>query len=112
MEDRTITYLTRAIVHSGSLLFAALLLLPATTYAVDHEVLGSQLLVKNLSTPERRKVSVKAQEPVSGGAIVGDPVANGAMLTIGLNAGSADVQTFNLPAAISPTTSKPYWRGD
>ena len=86
------------------LLLAVFLLLPVATRAADHPVLGSRLVVKNPGAPEQRRISVKAREAGSDDAIVGDPVANGAMLTIQINHGTSDRQTYNLPAG--------SWSGD
>jgi len=94
------------------LLLAMLLLLPVTTFAVDQTVLGDKLVVKNPSTPDKRKISVQAKEAVSDDTIVGNPVADGATLTIQMSSVTPDSQTFNLPAGTSPMTSKPFWSGD
>lgn len=91
---------------------ALLLLLPLTAHAADHTVLGSQFMVKNPSTPDKRKVSVQAKELASDDAIVGDPVTNGATLTIRINNGSSNNQVYSLPTGTSPSTSKPFWSGD
>ena len=59
------------------------LLLGATiASAADQTILGSQLLVKNPSTPEKRTVVGKAKESASPNTIVGDPTLNGATLTV------------------------------
>jgi len=55
------------------LLLTVFLLLPVTTRAADHTVLGSKLVVKNPGAPEQRKISVKAKEAGSDDAIMGDP---------------------------------------
>ena len=94
------------------LLLATLLLLPLATHAADQTVLGDQLIVKNPSTPDKRKISVKAKEVASADTIVGDPVANGATLTIRMSSFTPDSQMYNLPAGTSPMTSKPFWSGD
>jgi phospholipase C len=94
------------------LLLAVLLLLPVTTQAADQTVLGSRLIAKNPSTPDKRKIIVKAKEIASDNTIEGDPVADGAMLTIRLTARTPNSQTYNLPSGTSPTTSKPFWSGD
>jgi phospholipase C len=94
------------------LLLVLCLLLALPAHALDHTVLGDLLLVKNPSTPDKRKISVKAKEVASDDAIMGDPVANGATLTIRLSAKDPDSQTYNLAAGTSPTTSKPFWTGD
>jgi phospholipase C len=94
------------------LLLAMLLLLPLTTRAADQTVLGDQLLVKNPSTPDRRKIKVKAKEFASDDTIMGDPVADGATLTIRMSSVTPDSEVYNLPAGTSPITSKPFWSGD
>ena len=86
------------------LFLAVFLLLPVTTRAADHTVLGSKLVVKNPGAPEQRKISVKAKEASSDDALTGDPVANGATLTVRINNGTSDTQTYNLPAG--------SWTGD
>jgi len=86
------------------LLLAVLLLLPVATLAADHTVLGNRLVVKNPGAPEQRRITVKAREAESDDAIVGDPVANGATLTIQINNGTSDNQTYNLPPG--------SWSGD
>src|SRR5215510_10031166 len=86
------------------LLLAVFLLLPVATRAADHTVLGNRLVVKNPGAPEQRKIIVKAKEVNSDDAIMGDPVANGATLTVRINNGTSDKQTYNLPAG--------SWSGD
>src|SRR5206468_3486201 len=86
------------------LFLAVFLLLPVTTRAADHTVLGSKLVVKNPGAPEQRKISVKAKEASSDDALTGDPVASGATLTVRINNGTSDTQTYNLPAG--------SWTGD
>jgi phospholipase C len=93
-------------------LFTVLLLFPVTTRAAEQTVLGSKLIVKNPSTPEKRKVLVSAKEVASDDTIVGDPVANGATLTVRMTGGAVDGETYNLPTGTSPTTLKPFWSGD
>jgi phospholipase C len=93
-------------------LFTVLLLFPVTTRAAEQTVLGSKLIVKNPSTPEKRKVLISAKEVASDDTIVGDPVANGATLTVRMTGGAVDGETYNLPTGTSPTTLKPFWSGD
>lgn len=88
------------------------LVLPAPTHAADQTVLGSQLSVADPGAPEKRKVGVSAKEKGTDNTIVGDPVANGATLSIHLTGGSAAGQTFNLPSGSSGITGKPFWSGD
>jgi hypothetical protein len=96
------------------LLLAVLLVLPAlpSAHAADQTVLGSQFVVKDPSTPDRRKITVKAKETASDDAIVGDPVANGASVTITANGASPSEETYGLPTGLSASNQKPFWSGD
>src|SRR5438045_9161971 len=88
------------------------LLLGATfASAADQTILGTQLLVKNPSTPEKRNVSGKATEKSSSNTIVGDPTINGATLTVSAEGTSPSQQTFALPEGMS-SKGKPLWTGD
>ena len=95
-------------------MFLALLslALPLSATAADQAILGKQLLVKDPSTADKRKIVLKALEAASPDTLVGDPVTNGATLSITLYAGSASAQVFTLPSGISPQTGKPFWKGD
>ena len=95
------------------LLLAALLLLPISSrlYATDQTVLGNELVVKNPTTPDRRKIVAKGLEKASDDTIVGDPTVTGATLTITANGTSPSSQTVPLPAGMSPTTGRRYWTG-
>jgi len=91
---------------------AALLLgLPLSSHAADQTVLGNQLLVKDNLAPNGRKIVVKAKEVGSDDSIVGDPVANGATLTVFAYGGTSTSQTFTLATGTSTTTGKPFWSG-
>lgn len=81
---------------------AALIAAPA--YAADQTILGSSLQVKNPGTQYKRKVVVKAKEKASPNTIVGNPVANGATLTINVQGGTVSQQVITLPAS--------NWSGD
>jgi poly(3-hydroxybutyrate) depolymerase len=96
------------------LLLAALLVLPALSAAraADQLVLGSQLVVKNPGTPDRRKVTVKAKEKASDDTIVGNLVADGGTIAITLEGGTPSDATYLLPAGTSASTGKPFWTGD
>lgn len=83
----------------------------AMAHAADQTILGSGFTAKNPSTPEKRRVTVKAKEKSSPNTLVGDPVTTGASLTVRANGGSPTSQTFTLPATNSPTTGKPFWSG-
>mgnify|MGYP003693644433 CR=1 FL=1 len=45
------------------------------------------------ATPDKRKIIVKAKEVASPDTIVGNPVANGATLTVSANGGTSTTQT-------------------
>lgn len=94
-------------------MLGVLLVFPGSTRAADQTVLGSKLSVQDSvpSTPEKRKVSYAAKEKETDNTIVGDPVANGATLTIHLTGGAVAGQTFNLPTGTS-LAGKPFWSGD
>jgi acetyl esterase/lipase len=94
------------------LLLAVLLVLPPLAQAADQTVRGTQLVIKNPSTPERRKITVKAKESGSDNTVVGNPASAGATVTITANGGSPSEDTYALPAGTSPTTQKPFWNGD
>ena len=88
------------------------LLLGATiASAADQTILGSQLLVKNPSTPEKRTVVGKAKESASSNTIVGDPTVNGATLTVRAEGTNPSEQTFALPQGTN-AKGKPLWTGD
>jgi hypothetical protein len=56
------------------LLAASLLAVcPLVAQAADQTVLGKQLLVKDPSTPDKRKVILKAAEDATDNTLVGDP---------------------------------------
>jgi hypothetical protein len=66
--------------------------------------------VKNPSTPDKRKIVVKAKEAASDDTIVGDPVATGATLAVSAYGGTSTSQVFALPTGTS-STGKPFWSG-
>ena len=81
-------------------------------HAADQTILGNQLQVKNPSTPDKRKVVVKAKEKGSPNTIVGNPSATGATLSISVGGGTPSAQVFPLPTGVSGITGKPFWTGD
>src|SRR5262249_12726243 len=89
----------------------ALSLLPVA-HAADQTVLGSALIVKNPSTPDKRKITVTAKEAGAADHLVGEPGTSGATVTVTANGGTPSGETFVLPAGASPTTSRPFWTGD
>ena len=80
--------------------------------AADQAVRGSALIVKNPSTAAKRKIVVKAKETASDDTLVGDPVANGATVTITVDGAMPSVETYAMPAGTSVTTLRPFWSGD
>ena len=80
--------------------------------AADQTVLGNVLIVKDPSTPDKRKITVRAKETATDDSLVGDPAADGATVTVTANGGTPSSETYDLPAATSPTTGKAFWTGD
>jgi cysteine-rich repeat protein len=85
--------------------------LATSVHAADQTLLGSMFQVKDPSTADKRKVSVKAKEKDSPNTIVGDPVSNGATLTIRANGTTPSEQTVMLPQGLN-AKGKPFWSGD
>ena len=79
------------------LLLAATLvfLLPPVAHATDQTVLGKLLLVKGSDTPAKRKIVLKAKESGSDDSIVGDPLANGATLSVSAYGGTTSSDTLH-----------------
>jgi hypothetical protein len=94
------------------LLVLPLVVVPALSHAADQLVLGNQLVVKNPSTPDKRKVVVKAKEPSSDDSIVGNPVASGATLEVRTTGATPSAEVFPLPAGTSPGGGKAFWTGN
>lgn len=100
-----------SIIRFSFAMLGVFLMRPAPTRAAEQLVLGSKLSVQNTSTPEKRKVSYSAKEKGTDNTIVGDPITNGATVTIFYTGGSANGQTFTLPAG-NNLAGKPFWSGD
>jgi acetyl esterase/lipase len=95
------------------LLLVALFVFPSSVaYAADQTVRGAALVVKNPNTAARRKVIVKAREAASDDTLVGNPVTDGATVTIAVNGAAPSEETYPLPAGTSATNLKPFWSGD
>src|SRR5581483_559180 len=90
----------------------AVLLVATVAEAADQTILGSQLSVNDPSTPDKRKVVVKAKELGSTNTLVGDPTTSGATLVVSVAGATPGTETYNLPAGTSPMTGKPFWSGD
>jgi hypothetical protein len=72
--------------------------------AAEQTVLGSSLMVKDAGVPTKRKIVLKAKEDATDNTVVGDPIANGATLTITANGVSSSSETYTLPGGNSPST--------
>ncbi len=96
------------------LLLAALLVLPCplTLHAGDQTVLGNQFLVNDGGTALKRKITITAKEVATNNSVAGDPVTNGATVTITANGTTPSSQIFTLPVGMSPITGTPFWSGD
>ena len=92
------------------LVLPLLLALPPGAPATDQTVLGTTLVVANPSTPERRRITVRAAEHGTDDTLVGDPAANGATVVITVDGGGTE--SLPLPTGTARTTLKPFWRGD
>src|SRR5262245_27705487 len=107
------TLLTESAIMRRSISVALLALsVPLVAHAADQAILGSKFLVKNPGSPAVRRIVVRAKEAASTDTIVGNPVTDGATLTLSAYGATSSSQTFTLPAAVSPTTGKPFWSGD
>src|SRR5262245_55702269 len=85
------------------LLVSAALLVPAVA-AEAQTILGNRFEVKEKTGyPQTRRVAIKAQESLSPENLVGDPVANGAVVQVIVNGGTPSTQTIVLPGG-------PRWR--
>jgi sugar lactone lactonase YvrE len=102
----------RTLTTRVALVLAVTVTAAPTARAADRTILGSQLVVKNPSTPERRKVVAKAKEVGSPDPIVGNPTTAGATLSVAVNGNTPSAQTFTLPGGTSALTGKPFWSGD
>jgi hypothetical protein len=94
------------------LAFGTLLCAVGLAYAVDQQILGTSITVRNPSTAAKRKVTIKAKEKASPNTIVGNPITTGANLQVFLTGGSSNNQFFFLPTGTSGITGKPFWSGD
>ena len=93
------------------LLVASLLVVcPLLARAADQTVLGKQLLVKDPSTADKRKVIVKAQEEATDNTLVGDPTVSGGSISVALYGGTTTSQLFALPQGTN-LKGKPFWSG-
>jgi len=101
-----------ALLTASATIAALLLVVPLISHAADQTVLGKRLLVKDPSTPDKRRIVAKAKEVASDNSIVGDPVANGALLTVTAEGGTSSSESYNLPTGTDPTSGKPFWSGD
>jgi hypothetical protein len=92
----------------------SLLALTAVGYAADQTILGKEVLLKDPKTgvdPTKRKIVGQGKETGSPNTIVGDPMVDGAILTIFTEGATSANQVFNLATGTDPATGKPYWSG-
>lgn len=86
---------------AGAITAALLLtgLCAGTAHALAGAVLGQKALVKNPSTPDKRKVQVQGKEKASDdpSPTTGDPATNGAAMTIVVAGATSSSQMFLLP---------------
>ena len=97
------------------ILSAALLLTMALgggAYGADQTILGTVLMLKSPSTADKRRIIVKARESASDNTIVGDPIADGATLTVVVHGGVSSSDTYVLPSGSSPLTGRSFWSGN
>ena len=80
-------------------------------FAADQAILGSQLLVKNPSTADKRSFVGKAKELSSPNPLVGNPVASGATLTVRADGDTPSEQTFLLTQGAG-LNGRPFWSGN
>jgi poly(3-hydroxybutyrate) depolymerase len=80
--------------------------------AAEQTVLGATLIVKDKGTPEKRKITVKARETASDNTLVGDPVADGASVTVTVDGMTSGSETYPMPAGTSALTGKAFWSGN
>src|SRR5262245_41326703 len=98
--------------HMRRLVVALVLGLAATrALAVDQQILGNQLVVKNPSTADKRSFIGKAKELASPNPLVGDPTAAGvSSLTVRAEGDNPTEQSFLLPQGPA-ANGKPFWSG-
>src|ERR1041384_7842049 len=78
--------------------------------AADQTILGKRLLVKDPSTPDKRRITGDAREWPSPNEVVGNPTLAGATLTIRVDGDHPSEQTFPLPQGRT-LGGKPFWTG-
>ena len=88
----------------------ALVVMATTALGADQRILGSQLVVKNPSTADKRSFVGKAKEQTSPNAIVGNPAIDVATLTVRAEGDNPSAQTFLLLQGTA-ISGKPFWSG-
>jgi hypothetical protein len=92
--------------------FASMIVFGAGLAYADQMILGNSFLLKNPSTPDKRKIVGKGKEKGSPNTIVGDPaLGTGGVLTVSASGGTPGVQVFALPQGTSGITGKAFWSG-
>jgi len=80
--------------------------------AADQTVRGATLIVKDRGTPDKRKITVKARETASDNTLVGDPIADGASVTIAVEGATPGTETYPMPTGTSAITGNTFWTGN
>ncbi|HEV7733525.1 MAG TPA: hypothetical protein VGR62_15265 [Candidatus Binatia bacterium] len=101
---------TLALLVSAALVQAGLALAGSVPTG-EQTILGDQLLVKNPSTVEKRKITVKAKEKNSPAAVVGNPTIAGGNAYVRAEGDNPSEQIFGLPQG-TDAKGKPLWTGD
>ena len=110
--SRTVLAMTKSGGNMRATIAALTLAFLATTvHGADQPIFGSQFLVKNPSTPERRSFVGKAKEKSSPNSLVGDPVVDGATLTVRAEGDNPTAQTFLLPQGTG-LNGREFWSGN
>ena len=99
--------ISKKLALAGVAVFAA-----GLAFAADQTILGKSFLVKDPSTPDKRKIVGKGKEVGSPNTINGNPAMSGGILIVEADGGSSTEQTFNLPQGTSGITGKQFWTGD
>lgn len=81
---------------------------PVVADAADQTVLGRSIIVRNPSSPVKRKLKVVGTDKSSPNTIVGNPALSGATLRVLLEGANPTDATYPLPQG-TDVTGKPFW---
>lgn len=85
--------------------------LAASSQASDQTILGRAIVLKDPSTPEKRRIRIRAREYASPNSIVGDPTVSGATLILTFEGTNRSSETFRLQQGMA-ANGEPLWSGD